>query len=168
MRTRVCTLLLSLLVLTISTAAQDHKRAMGVWVLNTQRSTFSPGPLPQRQTSTWTRMPDGSVKIENDSVDPAGKTSHREMVSRFDGKQEMRSGPGQPPSRAYRWISDLDFEFDEMIDDKPSVTGRSSTSKDGNVRTLTVNGTRNGQPVHNIEVYERGTAASSPTAGRTR
>jgi hypothetical protein len=36
-----------------------------------------------------------------------------------------------------------------------SVIGRSSTSRDGKVRTLTVNGTRGGRPVHNIEVYER-------------
>ena len=154
MRTHVCTALLSLLVLAIPTAAQDHQRAMGVWVLNTQKSTFSPGPLPDRQTSTWTLLPDGRVKIENDSTDKAGRTSHREMVSRFDGRQEARSGSAQPTSRAYRWISDLDFEFEEMIDGKPSVTGRSSTSRDGKVRTLTVNGTRNGQPVHNIEIYE--------------
>jgi hypothetical protein len=140
------------------TAAQDHQQAMGVWVLNTQKSTFSPGPLPQHQTSTWSRLPDGAVKIENDSTDAAGRMSHREMVSRFDGKQEARSGSAQPTSRAYRWISEVDFEFEEMIDGKLSVTGRSSTSKDGNVRTLTVNGTRNGQPVHNIEVYERGPA----------
>ena len=155
MRTHVCTALLSVLVLAIPTAAQDHQGAMGVWVLNTQKSTFSPGPLPQRQTSTWTRMPDGSVKIENDSTDSAGKPSHREMISRFDGRQEARSGSTQPTSRGYRWIGAVDFEFEEIIDGKPSVTGRSSTSADGKVRTLTVNGTRNGQPVHNVEVYER-------------
>jgi len=155
MRTHICAALLSLLVISTPTAAQDHQRAMGVWVLNTQKSTFSPGPLPQHQTSTWTRMPDGSVKIENDSTDSAGRTSHREMVSRFDGRQEARSGSAQPTSRAYRWVDDVDFEFEEMIDGKPSVTGRSSTSKDGTVRTLTVNGTRNGQPVHNVEIYER-------------
>ena len=147
--------LISLLVLSIPTAAQDHRGAMGRWVLNTQKSTFSPGPLPQRQTSTWTHLPDGTVKIENESTDLSGRTSHREMVSRFDGKQEARSGSAQPTSRAYRWISELDFEFEEMIDGKRSVIGRSSTSSDGNVRTLTVNGTRNGQPVHNVEVYER-------------
>ena len=128
---------------------------MGLWVLDTQKSAFSPGPLPQRQTSTWTRLPDGTVKIENDSTDLAGRTSHREMVSRFDGKQDARSGSAQPTSRAYRWISEFDFEFEEMIDGKRSVIGSSSTSNDGNVRTLTVNGTRNGQPVHNVEVYKR-------------
>jgi hypothetical protein len=98
------------------------------------------------------------VKIENDSTDRAGRTSHREMVSRFDGRQEARSGSAQPTSRAYRWISEVDFEFEEMIDGKASVTGRSATSPDGRVRTLTVNGTRNGQPVHNVEVYERAPA----------
>jgi hypothetical protein len=35
-----------------------------------------------------------------------------------------------------------------------SVIGRTTVSKDGRVRTLTVNGTRGGQPVHNIEMYE--------------
>ena len=42
-----------------------------------------------------------------------------------------------------------------MINGERSVVGRTTMSKDGNVRTLTVNGRRNGMPVHNIEVYER-------------
>jgi hypothetical protein len=158
MRRFVYAAVISWLVLSIPGAAQDHQGAMGVWVLNPQKSAFSPGPLPQHQTSTWTRLPDGTVKIENDSTDRAGRTSHREMVSRFDGRQEARSGSAQPTSRAYRWISEVDFEFEEMIDGKASVTGRSATSPDGRVRTLTVNGTRNGQPVHNVEVYERAPA----------
>jgi hypothetical protein len=126
--------------------------------LNTQKSTFNPGPLPQRQTSTWTRMPDGSVRIENDSTDSSGRTSHREMVSRFDGRQEARSGSAQPTSRAYCWIGDVDFEFEEVIDGKPS-DWQNLDVKGWQGATLTVDGTRNGQPVHNIEIYER-TAAS--------
>jgi hypothetical protein len=77
------------------------------------------------------------------------------MVSMFDGRQALRSGPGQPASRAYRWLDELNFEFEELISGERSVVGRTSMSKDGNVRTLTVNGTRGGRPVHNIEVYER-------------
>jgi predicted ester cyclase len=137
------------------TLAQGHQGAMGVWVLNVQQSKFDPGPLPKVQTSTFTQLPDGSVKIENDSTDAQGRTSHREMLSKFDGRQEDRAGSAQPTSRAYRWIDDLNFEFEEMINGERSVVGRTTMSKDGNVRTLTVNGTRNGMPVHNIEVYER-------------
>src|SRR5690348_9011864 len=116
MHRAVAVTVVSLLILFAPIAAQNHQAAMGLWVLNTQKSAFSPGPLPERQTSTWTRLPDGTVKIENDSTDREGKATHREMVSRFDGKQEARSGSGQPTSRAYRWISDVDFEFEEMID----------------------------------------------------
>ena len=154
----VC-LCLWLVLLAIPAGAQDHQGAMGVWVLNTQKSSFSPGPLPQRQTSTWTRLPDGNIRIENESTDGGGSTSRREMISRFDGRQEARSGSPQQTSRAYRWIGEVDFEFEEMIDGRPSVTGRTSTSTDGNVRTLTVTGMRNGRPVHNIEVYERAAAS---------
>lgn len=154
MRT-VLTVILTLTLGTFSTFAQGHQGAMGVWVLNIQKSTFDPGPLPTMQTSTFTLLPDGAVKIENDSVDAAGTTSHREMVSTFDGRQALRSGSGQPTSRAYRWLDELNFEFEELINGERSVVGRTSMSKDGNVRTLTVNGTRGGRPVHNIEVYER-------------
>ena len=135
--------------------AQSHQGAMGVWVLNLQRSTFDPGPLPKMQTSTFTQLPDGSVKIEIDSVDSQGRTSHREMVSRFDGRQEPRSGSGQPTSRAYRWLDDRNFAFEELVDGQRSVVGQTATSTDGNVRTLRVDGMRGGKPVHNIEVYER-------------
>jgi hypothetical protein len=153
MRT-ILTIILTLTLGMLTASAQGHHGAMGVWVLNVQKSMFDPGPLPAVQTSTFTLLPDGKVKIENDSVDAAGRTSHREMVSAFDGRQEMRSGAGEPTSRAYRWLDELNFEFEEMIGGKHSVAGRTSTSPDGRVRTLTVNGTRGGRPVHNIEVYE--------------
>jgi hypothetical protein len=155
---RALAIVLTLALGTVLTA-QGHEVAMGVWVLNIQKSRFDPGPLPRVQTSTYTQLPDGGVKIEIDVVDGQGRSVHREMVSTFDGRQEVRSGSAQPTSRAYRWIDDRDFEFEELIDGKPSVVGRSSTTRDGNVRTLTVNGRRNGTPVHNVEVYERRRAA---------
>jgi hypothetical protein len=154
MRTLLATVL-ALALGALSTSGQSHQGAMGVWVLNVQQSTFDPGPLPARQTSTFTLLPDGSVKIENDSTDAQGRSVHREMISTFDGRQQERSGSAQPTSRAYRWLDDLNFEFEELINGQRSVIGRTTMSKDGNVRTLTVNGTRNGVPVHNIEVYER-------------
>jgi hypothetical protein len=155
-------IILTLTLGTLAASAQGHQRAMGVWALNVQKSTFDPGPLPAVQTSTFTLLPDGKVKIENDSVDAAGRAAHREMVSAFDGRQEMRSGAGEPTSRAYRWLDELNFEFEEVISGTPSVVGRTSTSQDGRVRTLTVNGTRGGRPVHNIEVYERRSPAATP------
>ena len=154
MRTAL-TVIVALTLGTIAATGQDHGGAMGVWVLNIQKSTFEPGPLPKMQTSTFTLLPGGAVKIENDSVDVSGRSSHREMVSAFDGRQEVRAGSAEPTSRAYRWLDDLNFEFEELINGAPSVVGRTSMSKDGRVRTLTVNGTRGGRPVHNIEVYER-------------
>jgi hypothetical protein len=154
MRT-VLTIALALTLGTLAASAQGHQGAMGVWVLNVQKSTFDPGPLPKMQTSTFTLLPGGAVKIENDSVDAEGRSSHREMVSAFDGRQEVRSGSAQPTSRAYRWLDELNFEFEELINGERLVVGRTSTSRDGRVRTLTVNGTRGGRPVHNVEVYER-------------
>jgi hypothetical protein len=151
----VMTVLFALTLGTLTVLAQAHQGAMGVWVLNLQRSTFDPGPLPKKQTSTFTRLPDGAVKIENDGIAADGKAFHREMVSRFDGRQELRNGSAQPTSRAYRWIDDLNFTFEELIGGQPSAAGRTSMSPDGNVRTLKVDGTRNGRPVHNTEVYER-------------
>jgi hypothetical protein len=158
------TILGVILLLTLGTLAlpaQGHQGAMGTWVLNVQKSKFDPGPLPAMQTSTFTLQPNGAVKIVNDSVDAAGRTSHREMVSAFDGSQEARSGSAEPTSRAYRWLDELNFEFEELINSKRSVVGRTSTSQDGRVRTLTVNGIRGGRPVHNIEVYERQSPATT-------
>src|SRR3954471_9662398 len=77
MRTAL-TLIVVLTLGTIAATAQGHGGAMGVWVLNLQKSTFEPGPLPKMQTSTFTLLPGGAVKIENDSVDVSGRSSHRE------------------------------------------------------------------------------------------
>lgn len=146
---------LNLSILALPSFAQAHEAAMGVWVLNVEKSTFEPGPKPRIQSSTFTRLPDGSVKVENDGVDSEGKSFHREMVSKFDGRKEPRAGSAEPTTRAYHWVDDVDFEFTETINGQPSVVGRSMTSKDRKVRTLTVKGTRGGRTVHNIEVYER-------------
>jgi len=164
MRTISAALVALLLIpaFTSTPGAQGHERAMGVWVLNVEKSTMQPGPKPKLQSSTFTQLPDGSVKIETDVTDASGQTGHREMVSRFDGKQEARSGAPQPSTRAYRWLDEVNFEFEEMISGQRSVIGRTTTSKDGKVRTLTVNGMRNGQPVHNVEVYERQSTSGTP------
>lgn len=156
-QTTIASITVVALYLTLATGAfaQGHEGAMGLWVLNIEKSTFEPGPKPRVQTSTFTQLPDGSVKIETDSVDLEGKSSHREMVSKFDGRPAPRAGSGAPTTRAYRWLDGINFEFTETIDGQPSVIGRTTMSTDGRVRTLTVNGTRGGRPVHNIEVYER-------------
>jgi hypothetical protein len=154
MRTKASAVALTVLMLAAASFAQGHQGAMGVWILNVEKSTFEPGPKPKVQSSTFTLLPDGRVKITNDSVDTEGRASHREMVSKFDGTHEARAGSAQPTTRAYRWLDDLNFEFEETIDGQRSVIGRTTMSTDGRVRTLTVNGTRGGRPVHNVEVYE--------------
>jgi len=158
----VSMVLLALVLGPIAASAQTHQDAMGVWVLNLQRSKFDPGPLPKRQTSTFTLMPDGAVKVEVDGINAQGSSFHSEMLSRFDGRQAPRTGSAQSTSRAYRWLDDRNFAFDELVNGQRSVTGRTSTSADGTVRTLRVDGMRNGKPLHNIEVYERqpGTATT--------
>ena len=148
-------LLVGTLAMVSAQGHQGHQGAMGVWVLNLQKSSFNPGPLPQLQTSTWTLLPDGRIKIENDGIDAQGQKFHREMFSRFDGTQEARTGLGQPTTRGYRWLDDLNFEFEEKVNGQPATIGRTVMSRDGRVRTLTVNGTRDGKPLHNVEVYER-------------
>ena len=145
---------LSLAMLATTSFAQGHQGAMGVWILNVEKSTFEPGPKPKLQSSTFTLLPDGRVKIENDSIDVQGRASHRERISKFDGTHDPTVGSAEPTTRAYRWLDDLNFEFEEMINGERSVVGRITMSQDGQVRTLTVNGTRGGRPVHNVEVYE--------------
>jgi len=158
----VCTMMFALVLATVGISAEAHDDAMGVWILNLQQSKFNPGPLPQRQTSTFTPMPDGAVKVEVDGINAQGRSFHSEMLSRFDGHQEPRIGAAQPTSRAYRWLDDRNFAFEELINGRPSVSGRTSTSADGRIRTLRVDGMRDGKPVHNVEVYER-QRATAPT-----
>src|SRR6202795_4574003 len=75
-------------VLGSAASAQSESR-VGVWELNLAKSTFSPGPPPQKQTLTYKAEGPGSAVLLLQGGDAAGKPINLDasnLVIVFDGK----------------------------------------------------------------------------------
>jgi hypothetical protein len=137
-------------------SAQGELRA-GTWELNLARSTFSPGPPPRKQTLTfraagphWTALLQG--------VDAAGKPINPDMNNlaiTFDGKDHP-TATADYDTTAWKRSRGNDYEVIRKKAGKIVLTSINELSSDGQTMTITTKGVNaNGQPVHNVRVYEK-------------
>ncbi len=139
-----------------SGVAQAADSWLGTWKLNVAKSKYSPGPAPKSQTSHFEAVAGGAVKITVDGVDPAGKATHTEVVTMFDGKEVEYKGAAVAETRAYKRIDDHNYEWVSRVKGKVTTTSRSTVSADGKTRTNVTTGTdAEGKPVNSTGVYER-------------
>ena len=144
------------LVLVGSGAAQAADNLLGTWKLNITKSKYNPGPAPKSSTTRWATVPAGGLKITSDGVDAAGKSTHTEIVTMFDGKEAELKGAAAPTTRLYSRIDDHTYEFVTRVNGKVTTTSRGTNSADGKTRTLVTTGTTpDGKPVNNTAVYDR-------------
>ena len=91
-----------------------------------------------------------------DGVDAAGKATHNEIVTMFDGKDAEYKGAAAPTTRVYSRIDDRTVQYVSKVNGKVTTTTRMTISADGNTRTLVTTGTgADGKPVNSTAVYER-------------
>jgi hypothetical protein len=144
------------LVFVGSLAAQVPSSWLGTWKLNVAKSKYDPGPGQRSNISRWEAVPGGGLKIVGDAVDAAGKSTHTQVVTMFDGKEAELKGADVPTTRVYTKIDDRTYEFVTRINGKVTTTSRGTMSPDGKTRTLVTTGTNaEGKPVKNSAVYER-------------
>lgn len=137
-------------------AAQAPQSLLGTWKENVAKSKADPGPLPKSQTSHWETVPGGGVKNVVDAVDAAGKATHQELVTMFDGKAVEVKGAAVPTTRALSRIDDRTFQFVDRVNGKVTTTTRVTIAADGKTRTNVATGTNvDGKPVNNTTVYDR-------------
>src|SRR5438067_1581289 len=117
-------------------AANPH---MGTWKLNEAKSKLVPG-MGKNSTVVYSEQKD-KVKITVDGVDKDGKPTHSVWVGKFDGKAYPAKGNLPYNSVAYKVVDDRTNDITAMKDGKTMWTGRIEVAKDGNSRTVTINGT---------------------------
>ncbi len=96
-------------VLAASSTALAKDNWLGTWKMNPAKSTFSPGPAPQSQTTTFEAAADG-IKLTSDGVGADGKSVHTEYVSRFDGQDVPWTGNPNADTAAPKRIDDNSYE----------------------------------------------------------
>ena len=128
---RIAALGLVVVAYPLVSTAQAPQSLAGRWKVNIAKSKADPGPLTRSQTGSWETVSGGGMKNVVDSVDVAGKKSHTEAVTMFDGNAVDVKGSARPTTRA-------------------------TISADGRTRTTVATGTNaDGKSVNNTTVWER-------------
>ena len=128
---------------------------LGTWKLNVAKSKYSPGPAPKSWTLKFEATADG-IKLTFDGVDPEGKATHGEYVSKFDGTDVPLAGNPDADTASAKKIDDNSYENVWKKDGKTTITAKAVVSDSGKTLTVTLVGTNaKGQAVKNVAVYDR-------------
>jgi hypothetical protein len=128
---------------------------VGLWKLNLQKSTFSPGPLPKSRTITAQAI-EGGHNFTVDSVDAQDKTTKAVLTGISDGKSHPVAGQSVFDAWSSKQISDSTTWVIETKGGKVVQTLVGELSADRKVWTITTAGTtEDGKPLYNVAVYDK-------------
>lgn len=141
---------------TASASAQGELR-VGKWELNLAKSTFSPGPPPQRQTlifraagPQWTALLQG--------VDASGQPINPDLNNLaiiFDGRDHATSAEDYDTT-AWKPSGPNKYEVIRKKAGRVVLISTNELSSDGKTMTITTKGVNaKGQAVNNVRVYEK-------------
>jgi hypothetical protein len=126
---------------------------VGMWMLDTGKSTFKPGPPPKSVMLSVDAAGKG-YKISVDAVGADGKPMRWGFSTDADGKDAPVTGNPNYDTAALTRLSAGSGTTVYKKGGKPVMTVKSSVSADGKTLTTTATGTNPaGQEVHNVSVY---------------
>ena len=140
-----------------SVASAQSDLRVGTWELNLAKSTFSPGPPPQRQTLTFRAAgPQWMALLQG--IDASGKPINPDMndlAITFDGRDHPTATVDYDTT-AWKRLSANNYEFIRKRAGKIVLTSNNEVSNDGKTMTITTKGVNaKGQLVHNVTVYNK-------------
>jgi hypothetical protein len=144
----------------IVASAQQTDPWIGTWKLNPEKSKGDPAFLPKSRTARTEPASDGAQKHTIDSVFADGRTTHLEVVAKYDGV-DVLPVVQPPPSTAkvtnnFRRIDDRSFEVTVKRDGKAAGTTRVVVSPDGKTMTQTTTGPDpQGRTITTVTVLEK-------------
>jgi len=145
-------------VLAMSTAVAIGAQAkddpfVGMWMLDSAKSTFKPGPPPKSVMLSVDAAGKG-YKISVDAVGPDGKPMRWGFSSDADGKDSPVTGNPAYDTAALTRLSATSATTVYKKAGKTVMTVKSSVTADGKTLTTTATGTNPaGQEVNNVSVY---------------
>jgi hypothetical protein len=142
-------------VLAVSLTATAADSCSGTWKMNTQKSTYDPGPAP-KNLMVVVECDDSNYKIDATGTDGDGKPLHVQYTAKFDGKDYPATGSPNVDSVSVKRVDANTIETLQKKDGKVVMTVTSKVSKDGKTRTSTWHGkTAEGKDVHNVVVFDK-------------
>lgn len=132
-------------------AQQDPQ--LGVWVLDTARSTYSPGPAPRSQTVVYTQIGRG-VRVTGSGLSGVGKPINTEFSYSFDGREHPARGFADWNSIKARQVNANTIEYTRFLKGEEVQTVTRTISADGKTATVRVTGEdAQGNRVENNIIY---------------
>jgi hypothetical protein len=148
---------LCLLAVTAPAASAQDDFHAGTWELNLEKSTFNPGPPPQRQT-LWYKAEGRGLTALLQGTDAAGKPLYPDssnFIINFDGRDHPTSQLNFDTS-AWKRISAHEYVVNRKKAGKIVLTSTNVVSSDGKTMTITTKGVgADGRPIHNVRVYDK-------------
>ena len=159
MRTNIRMLVLgTLLTMAVPSAvasAQASDPAIGTWVLNVAKSTYSPGPGPKSGTRTYVATEKGWT-YSSKGIDAEGKPTASTFTAKFDGKYTPITGSAAVDSIVVTRVDANTAKATQKKGDKVVLHVTRVIAKDGETMTVTTTGTdAAGKPTKNVELFEK-------------
>ena len=146
-----------ILAVVASVAVAQIESRVGTWELDLSKSTFSPGPPPQRQTLIYRAAgPQWTALLQG--VDASGKPINPDvgnLLIKFDGRDHS-TPTADYETTAWIRVDDKTYLVTRKKAGKIVMTSTNVLSSDGKTMTITTTGHNGGgQAVHNVRVYQR-------------
>ena len=137
---------------TVLAQADPH---VGTWVLNLEKSTYAPGTAPKSQRSVYSAAGKG-FKVATTTVNAAGATVNQEFTADAEGKDVAVKGNPDYDTTSLKRVDSQTIEFTRKKGGKVVQNMRSTVSKDGKSRTVTVTGVNaQGQKLNSTALYTK-------------
>jgi hypothetical protein len=139
----------------VAFAAGAADPALGTWILNLDKSKFTPGPAPKSQTRTYAQTPDG-VALTVTGVAGDGTAISQQSTFKYDGKDYPITGSADYDTLSLKRINGSTVKSVQKKSGKFVGTTVRTVSGHGKVLTLTSKGkSATGAASHNVAVYDK-------------
>jgi hypothetical protein len=141
----------------LSAVASEEDMVLGVWILNVDKSSYSPGPPPKSQSRTYERVEDG-IKATIVTVDARGQTVTSRYTAKYDSIEYPLTGSATVDAIALKRVNATTAEATLTHARKLIGTARRVISEDAKTMTITFRGTdEHGRAMTNVSVYDKKT-----------
>jgi hypothetical protein len=128
---------------------------LGTWVLSPAKSTYYPGPPLKSQRRTVEKAGDGQ-RVRNETATADGMHAVVGYTAEFDGKDYPVTGSPCGDTVVLERLDSHTVKATVKKGGKLVLADTRVVSSDGKVLTITQVGmSLNGQPMHNLLVYDR-------------
>jgi hypothetical protein len=155
MRILACKTFMVLAIAAVAAFGADN--TLGTWKLNTEKSKYTPAPMPVKNLTVTREAADGGVKVTTSGEQANGTAINSSYSAKFDGKDVQVAGNAPYDTIALKQVDANVFSDSRKKTGGPyKARSRIVVSKDGKTLTSTTRGTNgDGKAFISTFVFEK-------------